>query len=136
MIIKPHPILAIFSIFCCCLLLGQQAAFADNSNIPGEYEAAYHKLLERKQHLMDDRADSVKNLDQCESWIAQIDKALSAPSTLIARQKLQASKTYILSLEDRFHKDLNYEEEQLKNVEKDLAWIEGEMKHFAVLGWR
>jgi hypothetical protein len=49
---------------------------------------------------------------------------------------LQASKSYILSLEDKFHRDLNYEEEQLQNVEKDLAWIEGEMKHFAVLGWR
>jgi hypothetical protein len=133
---KPNSSLALFAFLFSCLLLSNQAVFADNSHIPDEYESAYHHLLERKQHLMDDRADSIKNLEQCDSWLAQIDKAISAPNSAIARQKLQASRTYIMSLEDKFHRDLQYEEASLQNVEKDLAWVEAEMKHFAVLGWR
>jgi hypothetical protein len=73
---KPYSVVAIVIFLCSTFILGSHAAFADNSHIPDEYESAYHKLLERKQHLMDDRADSIKNLEQCESWIAQIDKAL------------------------------------------------------------
>lgn len=134
--IKPYSALAIFVFLITCMLVQTHAACADNSHIPDEYESAYHHLLERKQHLMEDRAESIKNIEQCESWLTQVDKAISAPGSAIARQKLQASRTYIMSLEDKFHRDLNYEEQSLLTVEKDLAWIESEMKHFAVLGWR
>lgn len=108
---------------------------ADNSHVPDEYEAAYHKLLEKRQHLMDDRADSIRNLNQCDSWLNQIDKALQTYSPLLNRQNLISSRSYILTLKDKFHKDLDYEEGALQSIEKDLAWLEGEMKHFAI-GWR
>ena len=113
-----------------------QLAIADNLNIPHGYESAYHHLLEQRQRLMDDRATVVRNLTQCESWLVQIDKALivnTSSSVLLNRQKLLSSRSYLLGWRDKLRGDLAYKDMSLHNVEKDLAWLEGEMKHLACM---
>lgn len=108
------------------------AMVADNSTIPDEYESLYHHLLEQKQRYLDDRADSIRNLAKSESWISQADKTMKSSSVLI-RQKLISSRAYLESLRDQYRKDLDFEEEQLQNIEKDLTWLEAEMKHLACM---
>lgn len=118
----------------CMAALLQPCAQADNLNIPHGYESAYHHLLEQRQHLMDDKAASSRNLTQCESWLVQIDKALIIyNSPVLNRQKLLSSRAYILTLRDKLKSELAYKDMQLHNVDKDLAWLEGEMKHFACM---
>ena len=108
------------------------SALADN-NIPSSYEAAYHNLLGKKQRLMDDRADSIRNLNQVDSWLKQVDRALTANYSMVDRQKLLSSRSYLLDLKIKHQKNFDYQVIQLQNVDKDLAWIEGEMKHFACM---
>ncbi len=109
------------------------SALADNSHIPDEYESSYHHLLQQRQHLMDDRADSIRNLSLCDSWIAQCDKAVASASSAFNRQKLLSSRAYLIGYRDQLRKNLDSQEMALHNLEKDLAWVEGEMKHFACM---
>ncbi|MBX9690653.1 MAG: hypothetical protein K2X27_28315 [Candidatus Obscuribacterales bacterium] len=111
------------------LLLLPVAALAENGN---EYEGAYHHLLEQRQRLLDDRAATIRNLNQCDSWLVQVDKAL-AYSPALNRQKLMASRSSLLSYRDKLRSDYAFQESSLHNLEKDLAWIEGEMKHLACM---
>lgn len=106
---------------------------ADGALIPHEYEASYHQLLEQRQRFQDDRARSERNLVQCDSWIKQIDRGMQTLSPTMSRERLLASRTYLMNLRDKFYKDLAYQNQALLNIEKDLAWVEGEMKHYACM---
>lgn len=130
---KKHLVLKLTLLLATFVVACPIEANADNLNIPGGYESAYHHLLEQRQHLMDDKAISVRNLVQVDSWLLQIDKALISYSPLLNRQKLLSSRTYILTLRDKFRKNLDYQESSLQHIDKDLAWLEGEMKHFACM---
>lgn len=106
---------------------------ADNLNIPGGYQAAYHHLLEQRQNLMNDRATSIRNLSQCDSWLVQIDKALVSYTSTVNRERLMSSRSYIAALKDKLQRSLDYQQRQILNTDKDLAWLETEMKHFACM---
>jgi len=125
-------ITAFFTLTVLVLLINIPATKADNSNIPGEYESLYHRLLEQKQRHLDDRADSIRNLNMADSWISQLDKAMISSPTAM-RQRLMVQRVRMQGVKDEYQKDLNFEESQLTAIEKDLAWLEGEMKHFACM---
>ena len=109
------------------------SAIADSASVSYEYQANYNQLLGQRQRLMDNRAIAIRNLTQCDSWLKQIDNALKANSQVLDPQKLLSSRTFLLNMRVKFQKDLDYAELSIVNVNKDLAWLEGEMKHFAAM---
>lgn len=109
------------------------AAFADSANVSYEYQSNYNQLLAQRQRVMDNRAIAIRNLTQCDSWLKQIDNALKSNSPVLDPQKLMSSRTFLLNMRAKFQKDLDFSELSLVNVNKDLAWLEGEMKHFAAM---
>ena len=119
-------------ILICSAFISLMVATIPPSSAAG-YEMVYHQLLERKQRLMNDRAVSIRNLNQCDSWLKQIDKALLTFSPALNRQSLINSRTYLMNLKDKIYKDLTYQDSTLLGVDKDLAWVESEMKHYACM---
>lgn len=119
-------------IFALSILLFPAASFA-SGELSKEYESSYHHLLEQEQRLLDDRANAIRNLNQCDSWLNQIDKALLNFSPSLNRQKLISSRSLLLNMKDKFQKDLDYCNSSLHNIDKDIAWVEAEMKHLAAM---
>lgn len=122
-------LIAISSMSC----LAPEAA-AETHLARGEYESAYKKLLERRQRFLDDRAKSIRNLTQVDSWLNQINKGLMSYSFSDAnRLQLITTRAYLMSYRDRVRKEMDFQDTSLRSLEKDLAWIELEMKHIACM---
>lgn len=109
------------------------AANADNSNIPPSYQAAYQTLLEHRQYFLENRAEAVRNLNECDSYLNEIDKLMVSNISDSIRERLAAVRLDWQKAKNADQEDLENAEDGIRRMDDGLAKLEDDMKMFASL---